>query len=245
MLKAFSKKKLSVLAALTAMAVVAVGPATAQEQPSSGEGVSGGIQMTLHTHSQGETLFATDRLSFDFAAGESFAYSSRPCDASAPFNEVGLDFNPDYPGVDDDADGTASVRHLIEGTITEVNDGTGRVEGTITTVLCESGEETDNVIVTEYTATFRRVSDNEVRLIGSFAISPTLSTGTFADMSGQGSFQGSLTCLGHQRDPSQPTCEELGEFTDFVGFRGDPTAGPGEIQPGMVGTFADPTVTTD
>lgn len=229
------------LAALIAVvALVAVGPATAQD----GEGVSGGIQVTLHTHSEGKTLFPTDRLSFDFAEGEDFAYSSRPCDARAPFNEVGLDFNPNYPGVDDDPDGTAPVRHLIEGTVTEVDGDTGRIEGTITTVLCEGGDETENVIVTHYSATFRRVSDNEVRLTGTFTISPTESTGTFADMTGHGSFQGSLVCLGHQRDPSQPTCEQLGEFTDFVGFRGDPTASPGEIQPGLVGTFDDPTVET-
>lgn len=238
-------------ALITAVSLVAVAPASAQA-PSSGkdEGARGGIQATLHTHSEGATLFPTDRLSYNFVQGEEFSYSSRTCSGNAPFNDLGLDFRPDYPGVDDDADGTARVRHRVQGTITELSgDGdSGRIEGTITTVLCvmENGTwtESEHVIVTEYSARFRRVSDNEVRLTGHFEISPTSSTGTFADMTGHGSFQGSLVCLGHQRDPSQPTCEQIGEFTDFVGFRGDPTAGPGEIQPGLVGTFRDPTVET-
>lgn len=174
---------------------------------------------------------------FDFEEGDTFAYSSRTCDRRAPFNEVGLDFNPDYPGVDDD-DGTAAVRHQVTGTVTEDNGNTGTIEGTITTVLCEDGEETDNVIVTHFEARYRLVSDDELQIIGHYEISPEESTGTLADVEGHGSIQGVFTCLG------QETCAELGEFTDFVAARGDLTKGPGEIRPGLVGTYSDPTVET-
>lgn len=196
--------------------------------------------MTVHTHSSnpGTLLFPdVERLPFDFAEGDTFAYSSRTCENRAPFNEVGLDFNPDYPGVDDD-DGTAAVRHQVAGTVTEDNGDKGTIEGTITTVLCENGQETDNVIVTHFEAKYRLVSDDELRITGRFEISPEESTGTFADLEGHGSIQGVFTCLG------DPVCAEVGEFTDFVGARGDLTKGPGEIQPGLVGTFSDPTVET-
>lgn len=196
--------------------------------------------MTLHTHSGNPAtlLFPNvERLPFDFNQGDTFAYSSRLCSGNAPFNDVGLDFRPDYPGVDDD-DGTAAVRHQITGTVVEDNGDKGTIEGTIRTVLCEGGQATGNVIVTHFTAKYRLVSDDELRIIGQFEISPDESTGTFADMEGHGSFQGVLTCLG------AATCAELGEFTDFVGARGDLTKGPGEIRPGLVGTFSDPTVTT-
>jgi hypothetical protein len=123
-------------------------------------------------------LFPTDRLSFNFVEGEDFSYSSRTCGGRAPFNDLGLDFSPDYPGVDDDADGTAAVRHHVEGTVTEVNGDRGTIEGTITTVLCENGAETGNSIVFTYEARYVRVSDDEVRITGKWEISPTQSTGT-------------------------------------------------------------------
>lgn len=152
--------------------------------------------MTVHTHSNIDPvwtglLFPTDRLSFNFAQGEDFTYSSRPCSLPAPFNELGLDFSPNYPGVDDDADGTAAVRHRVEGTVTEVKGDRGTIEGTITSVLCvtEDGKrvESENVIVTHFVAKYRRASDNELALTGQFRISPTLSTGTFAGLEGHGS----------------------------------------------------------
>ena len=201
---------------------------------------SGGFQMTVHTHSSNvETLLFPDveRLAFDFSEGDTFAYSSRQCDETARFNDLGLDFSPDYPGVDD-ATGTAAVRHQVTGTVTEENGDTGTIEGTITTVLCEDGEETDDVIVTNFESRYRLVSDDELQIVGRYEISPEESTGTFADLEGQGSIQGVFTCLG------DPVCAELGEFTDFVGARGDLSKGPGEIQPGLVGTFSDPTVDT-
>lgn len=263
-------KRLHVLLALALMmALVGVSPAAAQ-QSNNGKGktqapgqtddrgtadAQGGVQMTVHTHSNNDPVFSglmfeTDRLPFDFAEGDDFTYSSRPCRLAAPFNELGLDFNPDYPGVDDDADGTAPVRHRVEGTITSVRGNTGTIEGTITTVLCADEPlnpdrpETENVIVTHFEARFVRVSDNQVRVMGQFQFSPTESTGTFAGLEGRGSIQGVLTCLAHQRDATQPTCAESGHFTDFVGARGDLTKGPGEIEPGLKGSFRDATVTT-
>ena len=225
----------------TAVAVLGTlaGLGPAEAQPPAADGASGGIQMTVHTHSRNDPnsadlLFPTDRLSFNFVQGEDFSYSSRPCGGRAPFNDLGLDFRPDYPGVDDDADGTAAVRHHVTGTVTEVNGDRGTIEGTITSVLCENGAETGNSIVFTYEARYVRVSDDEVRITGKWEISS--GTGTFADMEGHGNIQGIFTCLG------AATCAQLGYFTDFVGVRGDPTKGPGELQPGLVGTFRDPTV---
>lgn len=218
--------------------LLAVAPAGAA--PPADDGISGGFQMTVHTHSNNpSTLLFPDveRLQYDFEEGDTFAYSSRLCSANAPFNEVGLDFNPDYPGVDDD-DGTAAVRHQVTGTVTEANGNTGTIEGTITTVLCEGGEATENTIVTHFVARYVRTSDDQLRIIGRYQISPTESTGTFADLTGEGLIQGVFTCLG------EPVCAELGEYTDFVAARGDLTKGPGEIQPGLVGHFSDPTVET-
>lgn len=220
--------------------LLAVEPAGAVPPDTSTDGARGGFQMTVHTHSNNpETLLFPDveRLQFDFEEGDTFAYSSRTCDRTARFNEVGLDFSPDYPGVDDD-DGTAAVRHQVAGTVTQDNGQTGTIEGTITTVLCEDGQETDNVIVTNFQARYRQVSDDQLQIIGRYQISPEESTGTFADMQGEGTIQGVFTCLG------DAVCAEEGEYTDFVAARGDLSKGPGDIQPGLVGTFSDPTVTT-
>lgn len=241
-------KKLHLLLALALMAgLVGTSPASAQQNNNGGKAeAQGGVKITIHTHSNDDPdwpglLFDTDRLSYNFTEGEDFSYSSRVCSGRAPFNDVGLDFNPDYPGIDDD-DGTASVRHRVEGTITEVRGDTGTIEGTITTVVCENGQETEHVIVIHYEARFHRVSDNEVRVNGRSWFSPTESTGTFAGLEGRGSLRGVLTCLAHERDSSQPTCAERGHFTDFVGARGDLTKGPGEIGAGLRGSYRDATV---
>lgn len=232
-----------------ATAFVTVGSTAAGKQHSS-EAANGGFKLSVHTHSADDPvfpglLFPTDRLSFGFVEGEKFSYSSRTCGGRAPFNDVGLDFRPDYPGVDDD-DGTAPVRHQVEGTITDVKRNKGTVEGTITTVLCvtQDGVQTESghAIVTEFRARYRRVSDNQVRIAGKYAISPVESTGTFEDLTGRGSIKGIFTCLGHERNPSAPTCEDLGHFTDFVGLRGDTSKPPGEAVPGLKGSYRDPTV---
>jgi hypothetical protein len=235
--------------AIMAVSLVGISPAAAQptKQPSKAQD---GFQMTVHTHSDNRPslLFQdVDTLSFKFVEGEAFAYSSRTCSGNARFNDVGLNFTPDFPGVDDDADGTAPVRHIVQGTVTKVNgDQGGTIRGTITTVLCVTGAdgkrtESNSVIVTNFRTKFRQASDNELRLTGTFKISPTESTGTFGGLKGRGSIEASLVCLGNQRDPKQPTCATLGEFTDFVAFRGDPKAPAGELKPGLVGSFKAPT----
>ena len=239
-------RKLCVLLGVAlAVPFVSAGPAGAQQY--------GEIRMTIHTHSNPDPnwsglLFPTDRLSFNFVQGEDFSYSSRTCSGSAPFNDLGLDFRPDYPGVDDDADHTAPVRHRIEGRVTAVGPNTGSIEGKITTVLCVPGPsgmvESPHSIVSYFWARYTRVSDNALLISGSFQISPTESTGTFRDMQGGGRIEGRFTCLGHQRDPSQPSCAQLGYFTDFVGHTGDPTLPAGQLQPGLIGSYYDPTVTT-
>jgi hypothetical protein len=229
-----------VLAFAAVVTLAVAGRAGAEPQSSPQSEARGGFQLTVHTHSNNPaTLLFPDveRLAFDFEEGDTFAYSSRTCDRNAPFNDLGLDFNPDYPGVDDD-DGTAAVRHQVAGTVTEDNGNTGTIEGTITSVLCVDGEETENVIVTNFEARYRQVSDDELQIVGKYQISPEESTGTFAGLEGHGSIQGVFTCLG------DATCAELGEYTDFVGARGDLSKGPGEIQPGLKGTFRDPTVDT-
>ena len=232
------KLKLVLGAMVAAAALAMAGPAAAAPN----DALSGAVKISAHTHSSPGLLFATDRLAFDFAEGDDFAYSSRRCADSAPFNETALDFSPDYPGVDD-ATGAASVRHLAEGTVTSVSqDGDrGTIEGTITSIVCESRNETGDALVMDYTAKFRRTSDNEVQLTGRWRFSPTESTGTFADITGGGSLRAQLTCLGHERDPTAATCEDLGHFTDFVALRGDTSAPAGETTPGLIGHFRDPT----
>lgn len=229
-------KRTKLLIVLAVVGVLGIaGPAGAQPAD---DGLQGGFQMTVHTHSsRPETLLFPDveRLQFDFEEGDTFAYSSRICSGRAPFNDLGLDFQPDYAGVDDDADGTAAVRHQVAGTVTEDNGRTGTIEGTITTVLCQGGAETANTIVTDFVARYRLVSDDQLQITGRYEI--VGGTGLFADLEGAGSIQGSFTCLG------APVCAELGEFTDFVGARGDLSKGPGEIVPGLMGTFSDPTAT--
>ncbi len=216
-------------------ALVSASPAAAQQY--------GEIRMTLHTHSNEDPnwtglLFPTDRLSWTVAQGEDFSYSSRTCQGNAPFNDVGLDFIPNYPGVDDDADQRAKVRHRIQGTVTHAAGDRGVISGRITTVLCAGAVETQHVLVSHYTVQYMRISNNALQVWGGFQLSPTESTGTFRDIRGGGRMEGRFTCL------SAPSCAERGVFTDFVGHSGDPSLGPGVLQPGLVGSYYDPTVTT-
>lgn len=231
---------------LVALSLVVADPAAAQAAPAPKAGVKGGFRMSVHSHSNPPTLFPVDQLPFGFVGGDSFSYSSRACGVMAPFNDLGLNFVPDYPGVDDDADGTAPVRHHVEGTVTGANGKTGTVEGMITSVLCVTVNgvrvESENTIVTLFKARFRQASDNQLKITGRFELSPGKSTGTFARIEGGGSIVASFTCLGHQRDPAQPTCAQLGQYTDFVAARGDLTKGPGDLVPGLIGHFSDPTI---
>lgn len=242
-----------VLGALFAAVALAVpAPANAAKPADAQKALSGGVQISVHTHSNNDPvfpglLFPSDRLAYEFEQGDDFSYSSRTCAGSAPFNEIGLDFRPDYPGVDD-ATGTAAVRHHAEGTITSVKqDGDrGTIEGTITSVMCVTDPttgarvESGDVLVMDYTAKFRRTSDNEIQLTGRWTFSPTESTGTFEDITGGGSLKAILTCLGHVRNPSALSCEDLGYYTDFVGLRGDTSAPVGETTSGLIGHFRDP-----
>lgn len=146
------------------------------------------------------------------------------CEDPARFNDVALNFNPDYPGIED----PAPVRHLVEGTVTETTESgdRGTIEGTITTILCEDGEEGDEIHI-EYEVRFRRTSDDQIRVTGTFQI--VGGTGEFADLSGQGSITGEFTCLpGVLERQDADSCADLGAFSDAVfrlkGHYQDPTA---------------------
>lgn len=235
------KKLRALLPLALALGLVGAAPAAGDSHTDPASGTAGGIRLTIHTHSSGTLLFPVDRLPYDVAEGESFSYSSRPCSGTAPFNDLGLDFNPDVAGIDDDADGTAPVRHHVEGTVTEVTGNTGTIEGTITSVLCvtENGvqAESESAIVSNFEARFTRSGDNDLMVTGTFTVSPTESTGVFEGLEGHGSLRGVFTCLAHRRDASAPSCAELGEFIDFTGVRGDRDKAPGEIGPGVRGTY--------
>ena len=230
------KKRHLLLGCALALPLLSAGPATAQQQgPASGR-----VEMTVHTHSGGTLLFPVERLPFAFTAGDTFSYSSRLCSGNAPYNDIGLNFVPDYPGVDDD-DGTARVRHGIEGRVTAAFGSRGIIQGRLTTVLCEPGPngtfvESPNAIVSHFQAAYRLVSEVALLIDGAFRFSPSESTGTFRDLQGGGRIQGRFTCLG------QTSCASLGHFTDFVGSTGDPSLPPGQLPPGLSGVYYDPTV---
>ena len=224
-------------AAAAALALVGAGPVGAQAQRS----VGGDVTMTVHTHSSGVLMFPTERLPFNFTVGDTFAYSSRICRGTAPFNDIGLNFTPNYPGVDEGPRSAARVRHWAQGTITQAAGNRGTISGTITTALCvrdASGAwvPSQHVIVSRYVARYELRSPNDLHLNGAFRFSPSESSGTFRDLQGGGRFEARLTCLG------APSCAPLGEFHDFVASTGNPSLPAGRLQPGMVGSFYDPTV---
>lgn len=169
------------------------------------------MSLSVHAHSSQltDTLVATDPLETTFAAGDAFSYSSIPCSRPAPFNDTSLNFSPDYPGVED----PASTRHFVEGTITSV-DGSGRT-GTITTILCVGGAESQSTITTAYTGRFVRSSDNELRIVGSYEIAG--GTGIFDGLEGSGAIRGSLTCLPRTLEATgAQSCADLGVYADAV-----------------------------
>lgn len=216
---------------LLALALVAsLGIVPAASAQTTQDGASGGMSLTVHTHSSqfggpggSGTMVATDPIDFPREQREgSFSYSSISCATPAPFNDRALNFNPDYPGIKD----PAPVRHVVEGTITEFSGRTGTAEGTITTFLCEDGEETDQII-TSFEGRVRETSDNQMRFIGTYEI--TGGTGRFSDLSGMGSMTGEFTCLPKilEREDAA-SCAELGVFSDAIfrlkGQYSDPTA---------------------
>lgn len=246
-------KQVRLLLALTFIAaLVAVAPATAHQsrQDSKISEASGGLRMSIHTHSEDDPdftdlLWDTKRLPFDFKRGDTFIYSSRQCELRAPYNDVGLEFDPGYPGIQN----PARVRHRVDGTIVRGNAQQGTVRGLITTVLCApptpteaggGGSETEHEIYTRFRGTYRRVSENVVRITGSFDI--VGGQGTFSHLTGGGSLDASLTCLPALRSPSAPSCAQRGHYTDFIGLRGNLIAPAGQHDPGLVGTYEDPSI---
>lgn len=231
--------RLAFLAAVVAVFAVAA-PASAQQDVA-----SGAIEMTVHTHSSeyggpGQApLLAGDTDPLQHPISEqSFSYSSVSCADPAPFNDVALNFNPDYPGIED----PASVRHVVEGDVTDVSQSgkVGTVEGTLTTYLCENGEEGDRIDFS-FDGKLVQTSDNDAQFRGRFTIEG--GTGQFADMTGRGSMAGRLTCLPTilEREGAE-SCAELGEFSDAVFFRGEQTDPvPGDVTGGLKGSYTDPT----
>jgi hypothetical protein len=230
------KKLFPVLAMALAGSLLAAGPAAGQQAYAAGQ-----VTLTVHSHSGGTLLFPVQRLPFNFTQGDTFAYSSRLCSASAPFNEIGLNFIPDYPGVDDDGDGTAPSRHWVQGTVTLARGTVGMIQGKITSVLCVPGPSGTNVesahtIVSNFQARYELRALNDLHLTGGFQFSPTESTGTFRDLRGGGTFEARLTCLGSS------SCAPNGFFNDFVVSSGNPNLPAGQLQPGMFGSYYDPTI---
>ncbi len=233
------KKQGLLLVSALLMALVAAGPAAAQPpQDSSQARASGGFSLDVHSHSADDPndpglRFPTERLAFPITEGDSFSYSSRPCELPAPFNQVGLEFTPPYPGFDN----PVPVRHRSQGTIVDGDADSGRIEGTITTVICETRDgsqtESEHSIQIAYLGHYKLISPDEARIRGSYEILG--GTGTFENLTGHGSIQASLTCLG------DATCAELGYFTDFVA-----PPPPSELDPrrsGLQGSYRDPDVT--
>lgn len=242
-------KRFVFLAALLAASAMAV-PVGAKQSDSSRGGkdkASGGIDLTVHTHTSGlggpggaPLLTETDPLSFPVQE-ETFSYASVPCSTPAPFNDRALEFNPDYPGIDD----PASARFITEGEVTDVSKSGKKadVEGTITMFLCENGAEGDQIVFA-YDAKLLVRSDNLAAVRGTFDI--VSGTGRFAEIDGQGSLHGRLTCLERVlARAGAESCADYGAFTDAVFFRGptdDPS--PEDITGGLKGHYEDPTVPT-
>lgn len=241
------KRSVFFAAILAGCAITAPGHAQRPSEPANGqETARGGIDMTVHTHSSkyggpgGAPLLAGDTQPLRYPISEQkFSYSSVGCEDPARFNDVALNFNPDYPGVED----PARVRHIIEGEVTDVhkNGKAGTVEGSLTTFLCENGEEGDRIRFS-FSGKLLQKGDNTAQFRGRFTIEG--GTGRFADMTGHGSMHGRLTCLPAilQREGAD-SCADLGAFSDAVFFRG-PTQNPSpdQITGGLKGHYEDPTV---
>lgn len=187
------------------------------------------------------TTVATDPLAIPVTKGDTFTYSTVTCASTLPrFNNAGLQFDPDYPGLAD----PAPVRHEFQGRVVSATPSGNKavVKGTITSFLCERGVRTDQ-IVSRFTAVLRPTTANSVALKGGGPVPTTGGlelrgrfhiiggTGRFADLSGNGALTGQFTCLPRtlQRNAAQ-SCEQLGAFSEV----------PFQLQ----GRFKDPTVPT-
>jgi hypothetical protein len=171
------------------------------------------------------TTAPTDPLSAPVTRSDTFTYSTITCASPfPPWNNVGLQFDPDYPGLAD----PASVRHEFQGVVIAATPSGDRgvVRGTITSYLCEGGVRTDQ-IVSRFTAVLRPSTATAVPLVGNGPVPTTGGldlrgnahilggTGRFADMSGNGSIIGQFTCLPStlQRN-AVGSCAELGGYSE-------------------------------
>jgi hypothetical protein len=209
-------RKKSLFVALVVLASIAtMGPAVAKP-PTSDGGASGNISLTVHAHSSQftDTLFPTSPLPFPVTEQSSGTYSSIPCSRPAPFNDTALDFTPDYPGIED----PASVRHFVEVTLTPTKGNQGTVEGEITTILCLDGQESGNRIFFSFEGTYKQAG-GAIRVDGTFEI--TGGTGIFADITGEGTISGEITCFNVR-------CAQRGVYSDLAfalqGTFSDPSA---------------------
>ena len=185
------------------------------------------------------TLVPTDALEVPLTEGASFRYSSIQCSSGpAPWNNAGLDFNPNFPGLTE----PAPIRSVLTGTVTQLKTNPsgprGKIEGTITSYLCVNGVETDQITVS-YRARFAPTSGTTLTLRGGpvpstggltldgrFKITET--TGRFADMTGHGPLNVELTCIPTTLARHNATsCAALGAFSeaffDAEGSFKDPT----------------------
>lgn len=204
-------RKICLLAALALTAALAA-PAAAQEGPPD-QDPEGAFIMSVHAHSEygspggADLLFDADALDYDFDEGQEFSYSSIPCDVPAPHNDRALRITPSYPGVDN----PDAVRHDVDGTVTEYDGRRGTIEGTITTVHCDTGDE----ISFDYTAQFVEAGDDVRIQRGTWEV--TGGTGIFSDLDGEGTLSGRLTCLPLVLENNEAdSCEELGAYSDAV-----------------------------
>lgn len=239
---------------------LALGSALATSAPASAaEPASGSISLDAFTltgtqfgtPSGRPTLVPTEPFKIDgdgkgqkvtVAKGESFTTSSTACSSPrAPFNNVGLAFNPDFPGVPD----PAPIRSVIEGTVRSVSPSgiRGTVKGTITTFLCENGKETAAIVIA-FESKFRWTGMRMLELTGgpvkttgglelvngTFKI--VSGTGRFDSLTGSGTVTGQFTCLPSTLERNKArSCAELGAFSEAIfqldGTFADPAPGPG------------------
>ncbi|MDQ3931613.1 MAG: hypothetical protein M3252_02085 [Actinomycetota bacterium] len=203
------QKRSRLLALVLVLSLAAIGPALAR--PPTDSGAEGAFNLSVHAHSSefagpggAGTLVETTPLAFP-PEGE-FSYSSIPCRFPAPFNDRALRFTPNpYP-----IPQPAPVRHIVEGTVTD-----GIVEGTITTILCVDGQESESRIVTAFEGELGRVTENQAPLTGTFEIIDA--TGIFEGLEGSGKIRGAFTCFPPilEREGAE-SCEDLGVFSDFA-----------------------------
>ena len=232
---------LIVLALIASMAVVAPAGAKkdsarndkakgeARNDPARGTFSMQGLTLSgtqFGTPTGNPTLVPTDALETPLTEGASFRYSSIRCSAGpAPFNRVGLDFTPNYPGLAD----PASIRTVISGTVTKTKKSgdRGKIRGTITSYLCQGGQETDQ-ITASFKAKYRPTSDTAIVLrggrittTGGLALTGhskiTDGTGRFEDIKGHGKLIAQLTCLPSTLNRNKATsCATLGAFSELV-----------------------------